>query len=75
MVTNLAYHSKTKHIDILQGEIVITERNTPVREIYKNHGFMEDRENVWIKDIRKDADMEISLKVPRWIKVNIVQND
>ena len=68
-------YCKTKHIDILQGEIVITERNTPVREIYKNHGFMEDRENVWIKDIRKDADMEISLKVPRWIKVNIVQND
>ena len=60
----------TKNIDIIQGVIVITERNTPVREIYKNHGFIECGENVWAKDITEKT----ALETPRWIKVNIVQN-
>ena len=44
-------YSKKQKIPFLRGEIVITERNTPVREIYKNHGFIEELENLWVKNI------------------------
>ncbi|MBF0359146.1 MAG: HAD-IIIC family phosphatase [Magnetococcales bacterium] len=59
----LAKEAKNRGMALLSGEIVHSKRNTPVRELFNNHGFkLDTEENTWVLDLNTNLD-----KIPEWI--------
>ena len=54
-----------KGVDILKAEVIETERNTPVRNVYKEAGFSKATSDTFWKLKTKN------ISVPKWVEYNI----
>ena len=68
MLAWLEQQCLSKGITSISGNINITERNTPVRDIFSRHGFNAQAENQWQLDIQSKDDAQI--QVPQWLQLN-----
>ena len=59
----LAIRAQNEGMATLRGVVIPSERNTPVRGVFKNHGFEHSmEENVWDLDLKRESD-----PIPEWI--------
>ena len=68
MLVWLEQQCLSKGITSIYGNIHITERNTPVRDIFSRHGFYAQAENEWQLDLHNKNKMQI--KLPQWLQLN-----
>ncbi len=58
----------TSNLACLHGEIVKTERNTPVRDLFERHNFQKVNDNAWQMQLDKNKVPKVVL--PYWLNVN-----
>jgi len=68
MLAWLEQQCLSKGVAYIQAELIMTERNTPVRDIYACHGFTEVTKNKWRLDINSSTKAQIVL--PEWLHLD-----
>jgi len=63
----LSHYLKTKGCKKIIGEIILTERNAPVQNLYSEHDFIELGEGLYEFDL-----LDSCIDVPPWIKLEQV---
>ncbi len=70
----LYHYAKERGLSIIRGEIIPTERNTPVRDLYSKLGFQQREEYCYEMNI-----IDKSIPIPGWITLknnqDLVDND
>lgn len=64
MLAWLCREAARRSVRAIVGEIIPTERNAPIRSLYRDHGFEPAGENSWRLDLERAA-----MPLPDWLEI------